>query len=201
MNTTQRHRSPWLGILAVLVTACAAGDDSGGPTGPTKPAPTTCNDVSDCPTGTKACVGNFCVSQECPDADGDGAGVGPGCATFDCDDNDPSVPASSEICDNNKDDDCDGLSDEGCPCKDDLGNPVPDGTTRPCGGSGDCAGIQTCENSAWATSCEGGRAPEQEICGNDTDENCDGKKDEGCCPGSETVCTGTAVCSSNGICN
>ena len=201
MMTKHRHRTPWLGALALLIAACSAGDEGGAKPGPTKPAPTSCNTVSDCPTGTKACVSNFCVSQECPDADGDGAGVGPGCATFDCDDSDPSVPAGSEVCDNAKDDDCDGLVDEGCPCKDDTGVPVPDGSTRACGGNGDCAGVQTCESNEWSATCEGGRAPTQEICGNTTDENCDGKKDEGCCPGTETVCTGTAVCSSNGICN
>lgn len=186
--------------MALLVFACSAGDE-GGSKPSSQPAPKSCDTISDCPAGTNACVSNFCVSQECPDADGDGAGVGPGCATFDCDDSDPNIPAAGEVCDNNKDDDCDGLTDEGCPCKDDQGNPVPDGTTRACGGDGDCAGLQACESNQWSSECQGGRAPSQEICGNDTDEDCDGAKNNGCCPNGEVVCDGTAVCSSNGICN
>ncbi len=188
-----------LSAFAIIAGACAASDDAG--TGSKKPAPTSCTTVSDCPTGTKACVNSFCVSQECVDADGDGAGVGPGCAKWDCDDNDPTVPAGTESCDNGKDDDCDGLIDEGCPCKDELGNPVPDGTTRACGGQFDCAGVQRCENNTWSAVCEGGKAPSQEICGNSVDEDCDGDLDNGCCTGGESVCPGTAVCSSNGICN
>ncbi len=200
MNTAQRHRTLWITVAALVIAACSASDDSGGGPPKKQPAPTDCKTVSDCPAGTKACVNNFCVSQECPDADGDGAGVGPGCATFDCDDNDPTVPASGEVCDNGKDDDCDGLSDEDCPCLDN-GVPVPDGTSRACGGDGDCAGLQTCENSKWGASCVGGRAPAQEICGSGKDENCDGEQNEGCCSGTEQVCPGTAVCSSNGICD
>jgi hypothetical protein len=61
--------------------------------------------------------------------------------------------------------------------------------------------VQTCVSGTWAATCEGGRVPEQEICGNTVDENCDGVLDDGCCPGTEAPCPGTAVCSSNGICN
>lgn len=188
-------------LLALVLTACSAVDGAGNRPVPKKPPPTSCTSVGDCPVGTKACISNFCVQQDCPDADGDGAGVGPGCAKFDCDDNDPSVPAASEVCGNGKDDDCNGLIDEGCVCQDEYGTPVPDGEKQACGGKFSCAGTQECVNGLWSSQCVGGKAPSPEICGNDEDEDCDGAKDNGCCPGSESVCSGTAVCSSNGICN
>lgn len=188
-------RRPWvlLAVAVFAVGACSSSDEAGV----AKPAKT-CK-VSDCPAGTTACVNNQCFTPECPDGDGDGAGVGPGCAKYDCDDSDPTIPADSDQC-NGKDDDCDGLIDEGCPCLDSSGAPLPDGSTRDCGGSGTCAGTQTCTSGSWDANCVGGKTPEPEICFNGTDENCDGTLDDGCCPAGEDVCTGAAVCSSNGIC-
>jgi hypothetical protein len=193
--------------VAAFVVACGSSADeagsgpgNGGSGGGNNPAPKTCGDLSDCPAGTASCTNNFCVAQECPDADGDGAGVGPGCDVYDCDDSDPDVPGPSEL-QNGKDDDCDGLIDEGWPCVDDNGMPIEDGALRDCGGTGDCGGEQECTGGTWGSECVGGKAPSPEVCGNSTDENCDGTLDDGCCPAGEDICAGTAVCSSNQICN
>ncbi|MBU2519979.1 MAG: DUF2341 domain-containing protein [Nanoarchaeota archaeon] len=78
-----------------------------------------------------------------------------------------------ELC-NGVDDDCDSNIDESSECC----NP---GETRDCGTTlGICEkGISTCNNdNLWGT-CEGGIKPEPtEICGNEEDDNCDGKSDQ-----------------------
>jgi PKD repeat protein len=79
---------------------------------------------------------------------------------------------SSEIC-NDIDDDCDGKIDEGLSC-------CTTGDTRPCVNmKGACAkGTQKCEAGSWG-SCS--IQPRTEICGNNVDDDCDGKIDESEC--------------------
>jgi photosystem II stability/assembly factor-like uncharacterized protein len=88
-----------------------------------------------------------------------------------------------EICDNGIDDNCNGQIDECAECT--------TGQTRPCytassgctqsGNSYQCkgrckAGIQTCRNSQWPTTCEGEAGPIPEQC-NWQDDDCDGTID------------------------
>ena len=194
----ERSGSFFVGLAAILIVACGSSADNSA--GPNKPPITQCTSKSQCPTGTAACIDGFCVSQQCPDNDGDGSGVGPGCTKYDCDDTDSNIPGS-EVCDS-KDNDCNGIVDEGCPCEDASGNTLPDGSTQPCGGGGDCQGTNKCVSGKWSAECTGAKpAQPSEVCGNDVDENCNGEKDEGCCPANESPCPGFAVCSSNGVCD
>ena len=102
-----------------------------------------------------------------------------------------------EICGNSVDEDCDG-KDLLCP-KPDAGPPVkkdsgakpgcPVGQKKSCYtgaastlGKGTCkAGSQTCLPSGKWGNCLGMVLPRKEACGNNIDENCDGKDDQ--CPG------------------
>jgi len=70
---------------------------------------------------------------------------------------------------------CDTVLNPGCDCI--------NGTTQSCGTDvGACElGSQTCANGAWST-CTGGVTPIAEICGNQTDDNCDSVVDDGCGP-------------------
>lgn len=188
-----------IGLAAAFIVACGSSSDDTTPG--KKPPIKECTTTAECPAGTAACIDGFCVNGGCTDDDGDGAGVGPGCTQYDCDDSDENIPGN-EIC-NSKDDDCDGAIDEGCPCKDSAGNTLPNGATQVCGGTAaDCQGVQTCVGGEWSVECEGGKTPQpSEVCGNDIDENCNGENDEGCCPANESPCPGVAVCSSNGVCD
>lgn len=197
----------WSGVVIVGLAGMRLAGCGGGGDAPGEP-PIRAGD--ECAPGTEpSCIDGTtcvavgtefrCIAEPCRDEDGDGAGIGPGCDVFDCDDDDPMVPSAdlSELC-NDRDDDCDSAVDEGCPCLE-AGAPVPDGSTRPCGMS-DCAGTQTCESGSWGT-CEGGSEPEPaEICFNGRDDNCDGDVNEGCCPDGEFACMELMVCSSNGMC-
>ncbi|MFH1586875.1 MAG: MopE-related protein [Candidatus Diapherotrites archaeon] len=85
-----------------------------------------------------------------------------------------AVEPISEICGNDADDDCDGSIDEGCPCA--------EGDVRGCGiDAGICnAGTQTCYLREW-TECRGDYNPGlEEVCGNGLDDDCDGRREEGC---------------------
>ena len=198
-GTVEQRSSFFAGLAVLLLAACSSSSDASGPPG--KGPVKECSTVSDCPTGTAACINSFCVAQECIDNDGDGAGIGPGCTAFDCDDSDPNIPGP-EVCGNNKDDDCNGIAEEDCPCLESTGQQLPDGSTAECGGLGPCKGTKTCVSGSWSTTCEGGQSPAPaEICGNGVDDNCSGEEDEGCCADGEAPCPGTAECSSNGICN
>jgi hypothetical protein len=104
----------------------------------------------------------------------------------------PCVPGTgnaTEECDG-ADDNCDGQVDEGCSCT--------NGQTQPCyagpGGTqnvGTCkSGTQTCAGGAWGA-CNGQVLPGTELC-NNTDDDCDGAKDEGNPESGATCNTGQA---------
>lgn len=79
----------------------------------------------------------------------------------------------TETC-NDIDDDCDGEVDEGLTC-------CASGETESCGSDvGICRpGIRKCEDGEW-TGCMGARGPEEEMCCDRVDNDCDGEVDEGC---------------------
>jgi hypothetical protein len=91
---------------------------------------------------------------------------------------DASTEPRSESCSGEAsgvDDDCDGAIDEGCPCDGPLTRSCAEqGLAPPCE-----PGQQTCREGRWSA-CEGDLAPTAEICGNEVDDDCDGKADERC---------------------
>ena len=89
-----------------------------------------------------------------------------------------------EICWDNKDNDCNGKVDDGTHCVCQPGK-ARDCYSGPAGtrGVGRCkAGKQQCNSagSAWLKACNGQVLPGQEVCANNTDDDCDGLVDEGC---------------------
>ena len=117
----------------------------------------------DCEGGDAVCP------EECVDMDGDGYGVGPDCVDYDCNDGNDSVhPGAQEVCGNSLDDDCvDG--DENCPdvCED-LDQ---DGF-----GVGGACTVQDCDDTN-----PDAFPGNEEICGNNVDENCNGEAEECIC--------------------
>ncbi len=112
-----------------------------------------------------------------------------------------------EICDSN-DNDCDGKVDEGGICP-----PCTAGETRTCytgpiflRGVGNCKeGVQICKEGAWPEECLLSIAPSQESClpngqGNDQDEDCDGKTDEGCACEVGGACKDVQLKCCGGVC-
>jgi hypothetical protein len=93
---------------------------------------------------------------------------------------------SEEQCENGIDDDCDGTADEGCVCE--------AGARRDCyPGPADTAGVGACRGgeqrcngagSGWGD-CQGAVTPSEEQCGDDRDNDCDGRTDETCGPACE----------------
>jgi hypothetical protein len=113
------------------------------------------------------CVdGDLVCPSKCEDLDKDGFGVGTDCPVQDCNDADKSVyPGAPEVCGNGKDEDCSG-QDLPCTCLDSDGDNY---------GQGDVCDGPDCNDSDPAIN-----PLAKEVCGNDIDENCDGKKEE--CP-------------------
>ena len=120
-----------------------------------------CTTSSDCtsargapPCGAWQCSAFTCgvLCANCVDNDLDGYGVGSGCAGLDCDDNDPTVTATSM---------------RGC-------YPFSPSTS----GVGTCrGGTEMCNAGAWGA-CVGAQGPTPESC-NGIDDNCDGAIDDG----------------------
>ncbi len=83
-------------------------------------------------------------------------------------------PLPIDDCGDMLDNDCDGSVDELCACSN-------EGEQRPCGTPiGTCTeGVQTCTNGQW-TECQNAVFPQEEICDDNLDNDCDGSIDEGC---------------------
>ena len=103
------------------------------------------------PCGSWECRAGACALNcpNCTDLDGDGYGVGAGCAGPDCDDTDPMIRSSKDSRD--------------CPVGAATG-----GTCR--------AGTQSCTAGAWSA-CIGQVVPSGEAC-NGEDDDCDGVADD-----------------------
>ncbi|MCC7541052.1 MAG: hypothetical protein IT379_32840 [Deltaproteobacteria bacterium] len=127
-------------------------DGCGCTNGATRPCPPPATETGDCVAGTQTCSSG--AWGACT------GGVGP-------------MP---EVCEGSHDEDCDGAADEGCGCI--------AGMTRACPGgidTGACnAGMQTCSAAGTWGMCVGGIGPMPEVCGNATDEDCDGSTANGC---------------------
>ncbi|MEM5812436.1 MAG: hypothetical protein QW286_01840 [Candidatus Aenigmatarchaeota archaeon] len=53
------------------------------------------------------------------------------------------------------------------------------GETRACPNIGICTGrFKVCENGKWSEECTGGVSPQQEICNNNLDDDCNGMVDD-----------------------
>jgi parallel beta-helix repeat protein len=140
-----------------------------------------------CAQGTETCSGNLwsgCpgpIDESCNMVDDDCDGVvdnvdgGTSISATKCQCYNDGSPLS-ESC-NGIDDNCDGLIDNNADC-------CNDGQTRECGPSsevGECEkGTVSCSGGTWSSSCVGAVFPQNEICGDQKDNDCDGQTDEGC---------------------
>jgi hypothetical protein len=82
-----------------------------------------------------------------------------------------ALPMIKEVC-NDVDDDCDGEIDDGIRC-------CQDGERRECGkDKGICEkGEEICIDGRWSGDCKGGILPQEEICYDGLDNDCDGVAD------------------------
>ena len=116
------------------------------------------------------------AAPACADGDGDGAADCEDCAP----DDKTVAPGTVEICGNGKDDNCDGQQDEGWTWND-VGTPRKVGDA--CGVGACSGGVVSCENELRVPVCTTSTEASAEVCGNGTDDDCDGAADEGCTTG------------------
>ncbi len=196
---------------------CGAGEDPGScpedctcEEGDTRPCSQEHEGV--CSEGTETCIENEWTGCPAPstevcnqlddDCDGvvDDVGGGSSVSSTQCQCFNGRSPLT-ETC-NGVDDDCDGRIDEGSDC-------CTSGETRECGPStttGQCSrGTVTCEDNVWGE-CQGAVYPEEEVCGDGLDNDCDGGVDEGCefpdCPHGEITesCVCGGITENSGYC-
>lgn len=112
------------------------------------------------------------------------------------------LPAPTDQCGDNRDNDCDGSVDEGCSCSPgqiaectESGSGAPISWPGAPSTVGAChKGTKQCVNGAWGP-CTGAAGPSLELCGDKVDNDCDGltdaadTKDCQCTPGSKVECT------------
>lgn len=158
--------------LAVTLLACAGCADQSGLSG------ARCDEPGDHSQGRVCTRAGYWVAVDGGVAGADGGGTGRDSGQPDTKPTPDACTPTTEQC-NQRDDDCDGRIDEGCKCQ--------PGTTQPCysgpkgtAGVGICqAGRRTCDQGEWGE-CTMQKKPEQEVCGNNSDEDCDGHIDDGC---------------------
>lgn len=163
--------------------------------------PKSCTTSADCP-GSQTCENSSCrtpLPNDCKSGAVRDCYTGPEGTKFvgickpgtqTCDANDAwpkactgeTVPAEKEICGNNQDDDCDGKSDDRDPdCQGCEKGQTKECYTGPEGTKniGACtAGKQSCKDDKTWGPCEGEVLPkDKEVCGNLTDDDCNGKSD------------------------
>jgi sugar lactone lactonase YvrE len=80
---------------------------------------------------------------------------------------------------NGLDDDCDGRIDETCNCNDRLNQPCYSGLPKTLGKGACVGGVADCVDGR-VTQCRGEVTPQEEMCGDGVDSDCDGRVDEGC---------------------
>ena len=153
-------------------------------------------DQERCADGTICQMGVCAAREDCRDGDGDGFPAGPGCVgAVDCNDGNARInPRAQEIC-NGLDDNCNGRLDEGVErtwYRDDDGDgfgadQVRRACARPPGFAerdGDCDDRAARVNPA-----------AREDCGDNLDNNCDGRINEGC-----EECCDPGDCGDEAIC-
>lgn len=93
-----------------------------------------------------------------------------------------------EKCGNGLDDDCNGRVDEGCQCGPHTACYTGPPKTLDVGACKE--GTRTCTGESWGA-CKNDVTPTSEKCGDQIDNDCDGKADEGCnCSKAKEVCDG-----------
>jgi hypothetical protein len=112
----------------------------------------------------------------------------------------PGIPNIIDICGNGQDDDCNGLVDDGW----DVGDPCTVGD-----GVCERTGVKICQTDGTGTVCSvvpGDPNPLGELCGNGSDDDCNGETDEGfdvgaVCSNGNGTCeeAGNKICTTDGL--
>ncbi|MFO0758318.1 MAG: MopE-related protein [Byssovorax sp.] len=118
------------------------------------------------------------------------------------------LPAATDTCDNNVDDDCNGMVDDGCVCKPNTTEECPYGGDPATKDHGPChAAKHMCNaDGKGFGACDGTEVlpAAKEICGNGVDDDCNGTADDGCpcTPGDMAPCYDGAMGTENmGACH